>query len=166
MSVREHRDTSPGIANYTVVTVSDTRTAENDTGGETVISMMNGAGHHLISRIIVKDDAESIRSALYNMLNEKCDVIIFTGGTGITSRDITYESVEPELNKKIPGFGELFRFLSYQEIGSAAMMSRAFAGVVRGKVVFCLPGSPDGVRLAMDRLILPEIGHAIREARR
>ncbi|MCL4346535.1 MAG: molybdenum cofactor biosynthesis protein MoaB, partial [Candidatus Thermoplasmatota archaeon] len=109
---------------------------------------------------------ESIRSALYNMLNEKCDVIIFTGGTGITSRDITYESVEPELNKKIPGFGELFRFLSYQEIGSAAMMSRAFAGVVRGKVVFCLPGSPDGVRLAMDRLILPEIGHAIREARR
>jgi molybdenum cofactor biosynthesis protein B len=116
---------------------------------------------------ILKDDADAVRKKIYELLRqEELQVIITSGGTGVSHRDITVETISPILEKKLAGFGELFRFLSYQEIGTASMMSRAIAGVVRGKVILCLPGSLGAANLAMDKIILPEIGHMVREATR
>lgn len=167
MSHIEHKAHAPTSVGCFVITVSDTRTEETDTGGRTIRDLLNAAGHNVIGRTIVRDDPELVRETIERQLaNPDVQVIITTGGTGITSRDSTYEAVSAMLQKKLDGFGELFRMLSYGEIGPAAMMSRACAGLVGRRIVAALPGSEPAVRLAMERLLIPELGHLVREASR
>lgn len=148
-----------------IVTVSDTRTLETDTGGALVETKLLEADQIVLERRIVPDEAIAIRAALGEALaREQCQAVVFTGGTGIAPRDVTPDTIEPELDRLIPGFGEIFRQLSYEEIGSAALLSRALAGLKQGCVIFVIPGSRGAVRLAMDRLILPELGHLAGEA--
>ena len=150
-----------------VLTISDTRTPANDTSGIAIAQLLEANGHEVAGRAIVRDDPEAIRSALQAQLDDtRAQVIITTGGTGITSRDSTFEAVEAMLDKRLPGFGELFRMLSYQEVGGAAMLSRAQMGVARGRIVVSLPGSPNACRLALEKLLLPELGHLVRELSR
>ncbi|MBW2424891.1 MAG: molybdenum cofactor biosynthesis protein MoaB [Deltaproteobacteria bacterium] len=160
-----HRQAAPEKVATAVVTVSDTRTLETDTGGALVEEMLCAAGHPVSERRIVPDEPEAIRAELQKLL-EGGDgrAIIFTGGTGVAPRDVTPDTIEPVLERLIPGFGELFRLLSYEDIGSAALLSRALAGLVQGRVVFVIPGSRGAVRLAMEKLILPELGHLAGEA--
>ncbi len=148
-----------------VLTISDTRTEANDASGGAIVELLTGAGHHVAGRRIVRDDPAAVREAVQSAVNT-ADVIITTGGTGITARDSTYEALAALLDKHLDGFGELFRMLSYAEIGAAAMLSRATAGSIGATAVFSLPGSEHAVRLAMTKLILPEIGHVVRELRR
>lgn len=148
-----------------VLTVSDTRTLETDTGGALVAELLAGAGHPVPWRRIVHDDGSAIAAAVRDALrDEGVRALVVTGGTGIAPRDVTPDSVEPQLERLIPGFGEIFRALSYEEIGSAALLSRAIAGLARGRVVFVLPGSRGAVRLALEKLVLPELGHLAAEA--
>ena len=141
------------------------RTLETDTGGALVAEMLDKAGHKLSARNIVPDEPAAIEAAAREALaTAGVAAVILTGGTGVAPRDVTPESVEPLLERIIPGFGELFRQLSYQDIGSAALLSRATAGLAHGKVVFVIPGSRGAVRLAMEKLILPELGHLVAEA--
>jgi molybdenum cofactor biosynthesis protein B len=163
----EHKAASPARVGCYVITVSDTRTDETDTGGRAIVDLLTAAGHDVKGRTIVKDDPEELRDSIGRQLaNPAVQVIITTGGTGITARDCTYEAVSGMLWKTIDGFGEIFRALSYQEIGAAAMMSRAVAGTIAGRVVVALPGSEAAVRLALTKLLLPELGHLVREATR
>jgi len=163
----EHKATAPVSVGCYVVTVSDTRTEATDTGGRAVVELLTAAGHKIAGRTIVKDDADEVRDTIERQLaNPDVQVIITTGGTGITSRDTTFEAVTGLLWKKLDGFGELFRMLSYEQIGAAAMLSRAVAGTVAGRVVVALPGSEAAVRLALDKLLIPELGHLVREASR
>jgi molybdenum cofactor biosynthesis protein B len=149
------------------LTVSDTRTLETDSGGARVAELLAEAGHCVVAREIVRDDAAAIAAALRAALaRDGVDAVILTGGTGVAPRDVTPDAVEPLLDRVVPGFGELFRMLSYQDVGSAALLSRALAGLARGRVVFALPGSRAAVELAMQRLVLPEIGHLLGEARK
>jgi molybdenum cofactor biosynthesis protein B len=165
MSHVAHRAAAPASVRCAVVTISDTRTDETDTGGRTIVDLLTGAGHEVHGKMIVPDDPDRIRDAIETALADTTtDAVITTGGTGISRRDGTYEVVTTILEKRIDGFGELFRALSYEEIGPAAMMSRACAGTVGGKVLISVPGSEHAVRLAMTKLILPEIGHLVREA--
>lgn len=160
-----HRKAAVQSLETAVITVSDTRTLETDTGGALVAEFLEGAGHSIASREIVPDDGAAIANALTGALEAPgIQVVILTGGTGVSPRDVTPESVEPLLERIIPGFGELFRMLSYEDIGSAALLSRATAGLSRGRVVFAIPGSRGAVRLAMEKLILPELGHLVGEA--
>ena len=148
-----------------VITVSDTRTLETDTGGGRVVELLEGAGHPVVDREIVPDAPAAIANALDRALaREDTRAVILTGGTGVAPRDVTPDTVEPLLDRVVPGFGELFRLLSYEDIGSAALLSRALAGLAGGRVVFVLPGSRGAVKLAMEKLILPEIGHLAAEA--
>jgi molybdenum cofactor biosynthesis protein B len=148
-----------------VVTVSDSRTQETDTSGRTIADLLTGAGHIVTGRTVVKDDPELVHSTIERHLADRgVQVIITTGGTGITSRDSTYEAISTLLEKRLDGFGELFRMLSYQDLGPAAMMSRACAGLVAGRIVIALPGSPGAVRLAMEKLLIPELGHLVQQA--
>ncbi len=151
-----------------MVTVSDTRTDKDDSSGQAVIELMKVAGHNFVRKIIVKDDAGQIQRALREMLEDKTvDAVVITGGTGISKRDVTIEATGEFQEKALPGFGELFRMLSFEDVGSAAMMSRATAFVTfEGKVVFCLPGSEKAVRLAVARLVAPEVAHMVWEANR
>jgi molybdenum cofactor biosynthesis protein B len=165
MSTEQHRRTAPPSVRAFVLTISDTRTPGDDASGDTIAGLLTSAGHELTGRDLVKDDPEAVRAAVQQAAGT-AQVVITTGGTGITSRDSTYEAITGLLDKKLDGFGELFRMLSFQEIGSAAMLSRACAGTVGGAAVFSLPGSENAVRLAMTRLILPEIGHVVRELSR
>lgn len=166
-SVHQHKHAAPKSLDVAVVTVSDTRTLETDTGGAQIIECLEAAGHKVVSREIVKDEMLEISGALRRQLAvEQARVIIFTGGTGLSPRDVTPEALMPLLDRSVPGFGELFRMLSYAEIGSAAMMSRAIAGFSAGRVVFAVPGSRAAVKLAMDKLILPEMGHLIAESQK
>jgi molybdenum cofactor biosynthesis protein B len=145
--------------------VSDTRTLETDTGGALVAELLAGAGHPVASRAIVRDDAGKIRAAaLAALAQPEVRALIVTGGTGVAPRDVTPDALEPILERVLPGFGELFRMLSWQEIGSAALLSRALAGLRDGRVVFVLPGSRGALRLALEKLILPELGHLAGEA--
>ena len=148
-----------------VGTISDTRTIETDESGALIKELIESQGHICIDRVIVRDEKQEIQQMILDAITEnQVDAILLTGGTGISSRDVTIEAVEKMFEKDIPGFGELFRMVSYQEdIGSAAMMSRATAGVVNGKVIFAMPGSTKAVKLAMEKLILPEIGHIYGE---
>jgi molybdenum cofactor biosynthesis protein B len=160
-----HRKAALASVSTAVIAVSDTRDLASDAGGALIVELLEKAGHRVASREIVPDDPDRIEEALSRALESpETRAVILTGGTGVAPRDVTPESVEPLLEREIPGFGELFRLLSYQEIGSAALASRALAGVAVGKPVFALPGSRGGVRLAMERLILPEIGHLAAEA--
>ena len=160
-----HRRDAPSTIRYFVLTISDTRTQANDTSGDAIVELLGARGHVLGGRAIVKDDPGAVRDAI-RAQQYYVDVIITTGGTGITLRDSTYEAVSGLLEKKLEGFGELFRMLSYEQIGSAAMMSRACAGTIGRAAVFSLPGSEQAVRLGVSKLILPEIGHVVRELRR
>lgn len=166
-SVDQHHATSPDRLRCVVITVSDTRTLDNDTGGAAVIEGLQQAGHAIAEREIIRDDPAVMRPLL-ERLRERDDVdaILLTGGTGIASRDTTFETVSALLSKPLPGYGELFRMLSFAEIGPAAMLSRAVGGLLGNKVLLTMPGSPAGVRLAMEKLIVPELGHLVREARR
>ena len=163
----EHKARAPRSVRCSIITVSDTRTEETDTSGRAIADLLRAAGHEVIGRTIVTDDLDMVRSAIERQLaNPNVQVIITTGGTGITSRDSTYEVVSGLLQKRLDGFGELFRTLSYEQIGSAAMLSRACAGLALGRIVAALPGSEAAVRLAMNRLLVPELGHLVREASR
>jgi molybdopterin adenylyltransferase len=163
--LHEHRRAAPAQVPTAVLTVSDTRTLETDAGGALVAELLAGAGHPLVSRELVRDDAEAIRSAaLAALAQPEVRALIVTGGTGVAPRDVTPDALEPLLERPLPGFGELFRMLSFAEIGSAALLSRACAGLRGGRLVFVLPGSRGALRLAMERLILPELGHLAGEA--
>jgi molybdenum cofactor biosynthesis protein B len=160
-----HRKSAAAEVPTAVVTVSDTRTLDTDTGGARVAELLGEGGHPVAVREIVKDEPAEIAAAVRALL-ERADVraVILTGGTGVAPRDVTPDTVEPLLDRVVPGFGELFRALSYEEIGSAALLSRALAGLASGRVVFVLPGSRGAVELAMRKLILPELGHLAAEA--
>jgi molybdenum cofactor biosynthesis protein B len=164
VSTALHRKDAPASVRCFVLTISDTRTAATDTSGDAIASALSAAGHVIVGRDIVKDDPAAVQRAIKSASG--ADVVITTGGTGIASRDGTYEAVSGLFDKSIEGFGELFRMLSYEQVGSAAMMSRACAGTIGRTAVFALPGSEQAVRLAIDKLILPEIGHVVRELRR
>lgn len=163
----EHRHQAPMVVRCAVITVSDTRTLENDIGGQTIVDLLVSRGHQLVQRHIVRDEPDLIRDLLA-ALSQRPDVdaVLLTGGTGLGSRDQTFETISGLITKPLPGYGELFRMLSYAEIGAAAMLSRAVGGLLGRTVVLTMPGSPAGVRLAMEKLILPELGHLVREARR
>lgn len=168
MSKAEHKKVAPSKVHCKVITVSDTRNKDTDKSGRLMIEMLDKAGHSISDYVIVKDEAESIQTeVLKGCEDPKIDVVLTNGGTGIAKRDVTIETVQHLFDKDIPGFGELFRMLSYQEdIGSAAILSRATAGVVNNTGVFATPGSRGAVKLAMTKLILPEIGHVVSELKK
>lgn len=168
MSAEEHKARAPQRAAFAVITVSDTRTEASDTGGNLARELIAAKGFSVARSAIVKDEAAAIRAAIGQALGEpSVDAVLLTGGTGISSRDVTPQAALSMCETTLDGFGELFRALSYEEIGSAAMLSRAVAGVTKQrKPVFCLPGSPKAVRLGLEKIILPEIGHILAELRR
>ena len=165
MGLEEHQRDAQGSLGITVITVSDTRDESSDRGGTFLVEALEGAGHQLRQRIIVRDDVDEIRAAVQSTCAEDpVDVVLLTGGTGIAQRDVTPEAIEPLFDVTIPGFGELFRSLSHGEIGPAAMLSRACAGVYAGRILVALPGSPKALRLAWDKLLAPELGHLCQQA--
>jgi molybdenum cofactor biosynthesis protein B len=167
-SADQHRAEAPRSVGCMVITVSDTRDLETDKSGRLMIQLLEQAGHRVVLYRIVKDERDAIMEAIHDGSGHpEVDAILLNGGTGISPRDTTFEAVEGLLEKTMPGFGELFRYLSFTEdIGPAAMLSRAIAGTFRGKAIFSVPGSTGAVRLAMSRLIVPELGHVIRELRK
>ncbi|MGI8867112.1 MAG: MogA/MoaB family molybdenum cofactor biosynthesis protein [Rubrobacteraceae bacterium] len=166
-SVQQHRKAAPETIRAAVLTISDTRTREDDTGGDTIQELLEAAGHKIVRREIVRDDAPRIRTVLIDLLAESdVDAVVTSGGTGISGRDTTYEVVDRMIEKKLDGFGEIFRMLSYEEIGAAAIMSRAVAGAVGSKFIASLPGSRNAVRLAMEKLLVPEMAHVVFELRK
>jgi molybdopterin adenylyltransferase len=168
MSLQEHKKTAVLQVKCKVITVSDTRDKDTDKSGQLMKELLENSGHQLADYVIVKDDAEAIRTeVIKGCTDEMVDVVLTNGGTGIAKRDVTIETVKQLFEKEISGFGELFRLLSYQEdIGSAAILSRAIAGVYNDTAVFSTPGSTGAVRLAMNKLILPELGHVVKELKK
>lgn len=163
----EHHQRAPRALAFAVITVSDSRRGADDTGGALLVSLVEAAGHRVARRAHVTDDAPAIRAAFEEALAlDGVDVVVSTGGTGVAPRDVTPEAIAPLLAREVPGFGELFRALSYQEVGAAAMASRAVMGTNAGRLLVALPGSPNAVRLAMERLVLPEAAHLVSQARR
>lgn len=166
-SVQQHRASAEGALSIGVLTISDTRTIDDDAGGLLIVEMLGAAGHRVAARSIVSDDRDQIVGAMLDLAgNPGIDAVISTGGTGIARRDVTYEAVSSIMDRRLDGFGELFRMLSFEEIGSAAMLSRATAGAIGSTAIFALPGSRNAIRLAMERLILPEIAHVVYEIRK
>ena len=166
MGQHEHHAAAPRTVTVAVVTLSDTRSPADDRTGDTIVALLEAAGHSVAGRELVREDPPAIRAALEAALAGPAQAVILNGGTGIAPRDSTPEIVAPLLECELPGFGELFRQLSFREIGAAAMLSRALAGVARGKLLFALPGSKAACRLALERLILPELGHLVGELRK
>ncbi len=168
MSAPEHhRSYSPASVSCFVLTVSDSRTLETDTSGQAIAALLEAGGHRVTGRQVVKDEPADVAGIVRGVLESgDTQVVITTGGTGIAKRDSTYEALVALFEKELDGFGELFRMLSFQEIGPAAMLSRATAGVIAGRAVFLLPGSEHAVRLATERLILPELGHIVGQLER
>jgi molybdenum cofactor biosynthesis protein B len=166
-TVAEHRASSPEEVRCAVITVSDTRTEATDTGGQLLHDLLVAAGYEIARRQIIRDDPLTMRPLLESLRDDAhVDAVLLTGGTGLSSRDQTFETVMALVTKPLSGYGELFRMLSYQEIGAAAMLSRAVGGLMGRTVVLTMPGSPAAVRLAVERLIAPELRHLVREARR
>ncbi|TMQ22723.1 MAG: MogA/MoaB family molybdenum cofactor biosynthesis protein [Candidatus Rokuibacteriota bacterium] len=164
---REHKASAPKAVGCFVLTVSDTKTPDTDTSGALIRDRLTGAGHSVVGSTIVRDEPADVARVVKEACGDgRVQVVILTGGTGITSRDSTFEAVTALLDKRLPGFGELFRVLSYQEVGAAAMLSRAQMGIHARRVVVSLPGSPNACRLALDKLLLPELGHLVREVSR
>lgn len=162
-----HQHHAPKRLAFALLTISDTRRGESDTGGALLARLVREGGHEVARHDAVRDEIDAIRDAVALALaQEGIDVVVTTGGTGIATRDVTPEAIVPLLEKQLPGFGETFRAMSVAAIGGAGMSSRAFAGVARGRLVVALPGSPDAVHLAMERLVLPEAGHLVGQARR
>jgi len=167
MGLHEHHERGRRSVRCAVVTVSDTRTPENDESGRLARELLAAAGHLVAHTVILPDDPERVTEELLALLlGDDVEAVIVNGGTGISPRDRTHEAVAALLDRRLDGFGEIFRALSYQEIGPAAMLSRAVAGLARGRVLFSIPGSPAAVRLALEKLILPELGHVVVEARK
>lgn len=168
MSHVEHKQKAPRTARCAVITLSDTRTRENDTSGRYILDSLQAAGHELVGYELIPDDPMRLKGLIVAAFDDpRIEVLITNGGTGISRRDGTVEIVESFLHKRLDGFGEIFRSLSYAEIGSSAIMSRAVAGIdVKGRVLIALPGSTNAVRLAMEKLVLPELGHLLQQARR
>jgi len=167
MGAEEHRKVAMRNVTCAVITVSDTRTPADDESGKAIVKILQDHDHKVKGYVIVKDDVERIQKVLREAMEDKeVLAIVINGGTGVTSRDNTPEALRPFVEKELPGFGELFRHLSFEEIGAAAMLSRAFAFVSEGKVVFALPGSTQAVKLATEQLIAHELGHIISEANR
>jgi molybdopterin adenylyltransferase len=163
----QHRATAPTTVGCFVLTVSDTRTPDNDTGGQVIRELLASGGHTVVGSRIVRDEPTDVARLVREACTDpRVQVVILTGGTGITSRDSTFEAVEALLDKRLPGFGELFRVLSYEEVGAAAMLSRAQMGIHARRIVVSLPGSPNACRLALEKLLLPELGHLVREVSR
>jgi molybdenum cofactor biosynthesis protein B len=170
-SVDQHRAEAPASLTLAVLTVSDTRTTATDKSGALIVELAEGAGHRVVARAIVPDEPEALRLFLGSHSGRRpgsptVDAILVTGGTGVSPRDRTYEAVSDLLTKTIPGYGELFRMLSFQEIGSACILSRAIGGLLDSTVVLLMPGSRAAVELAMTKIILPELPHLAREARK
>jgi len=165
MGLKEHHRTAPSAVAVGLITVSDSRTEATDESGRLCAELCDKAGHHVAARRLVPDDPALVRAAIEEMIASAAGVqaILVNGGTGISRRDRTFEAVSGMLEGRLDGFGELFRALSYKEIGAAAMLSRAVGGHARGRAIFCMPGSPSAVRLAMTELILPELGHIVAE---
>src|SRR5438093_8911581 len=162
MGAHEHHAKARRVVVCAVLTVSDTRTAETDTNGTCIQALLEQAGHRVASYGILPDDPTRVRAHVEEMLREpEVDAIILNGGTGLAPRDTTYEAIVDMLEKRLDGFGELFRMLSFQQVGAAAMLSRAAAGVAGGKIVVSLPGAPAAVELALQKLLLPELGHMV-----
>jgi molybdenum cofactor biosynthesis protein B len=167
MSVEDHRRAAQGVLGFGLITISDTRSPEDDVSGRTLSGLAHMAGHRVEGTAVVPDDVAAIRRAVRRMLElPGVDVLVLTGGTGFSPRDVTIDAVLPLLDQTIDGFGELFRALSYQQVGAAAMLSRAAAGLAGSRAIFLLPGSPKAVSLAMEKLILAEVGHLLAQARR
>lgn len=164
MTASGHRPGQHRPASLALLTVSDTRTPKTDRSGEVARSLIEQAGHQVVEQSILPDEPDRVRAWAEQCLDRAdCAGLIVTGGTGVSERDTTYEALAGLLDKRLDGFGELFRMLSYEQIGSAAMLSRATGGIARGKPIFLLPGSPAAVELAIARLILPELGHLLAE---
>jgi molybdenum cofactor biosynthesis protein B len=169
VAVEEHRDQALAAnesLRSAVITVSDTRTLETDESGAEVSRFLTEAGHQVVERTVVPDEPGRIALVLRHWLASDVDAVILNGGTGIAPRDGTVEVVRQFLDRELPGFGEIFRMLSYKQVGAAAMLSRAVGGIARGKAVFALPGSRRAVGLAMEKLIVPELRHVVYEARK
>jgi molybdenum cofactor biosynthesis protein B len=171
-STQRHKAEAPKKLSFGIVVVSTSRYGMlekgdevKDESGDLIEKLLKDAGHSVAFRKLVPDDKQFIEESIRQALNSNADAVIYCGGTGIASSDITIETVSPFFEKVLPGFGEIFRFLSYAEIGSAAVLSRAVAGVAKGKVFFCIPGSMDAVRLCLEKLILPEAAHIVKHAR-
>ena len=164
MTPQPHPDSTQITVNCAVITVSDTRTLETDKSGQIIKQLLLEAGHKVIDYTIIKDEPEQIRAQMETWgKRSDLDAVILNGGTGIAPRDTTYDAIASLLEKTLPGFGELFRYLSYQEIGSRAIASRAIAGIYQGKLVFSLPGSSNAAKLAISQLILPELVHLVTQ---
>lgn len=160
----EHKSHAPETIGCMVITCSDTRTPETDISGQLIQKLLKEQGHHVVSYHVVKDEPGQILFRItLGTTNDAVRAVIVNGGTGISRRDSTFEAVDGLLEKRLSGFGEIFRLLTYQEIGSSAMMSRATAGIMKGRILFSIPGSENAVRLAMEKLILPELGHLVKE---
>lgn len=164
-SVDEHRKEAPKQVKCMIVTVSDTRTSENDYSGQLMKELLRSQDYEVVDYRIIKDDYDGIRQLMREAVSSrKVEAVLLSGGTGIAPRDNTYEAVRSLLNKELPGFGEIFRYLSYTEdIGAAAILSRAIAGTIGNVAIFSMPGSQGAVKLAMERIILPELRHVMRE---
>jgi molybdenum cofactor biosynthesis protein B len=164
MSLTPHPDTEKIVLHCAVITASDTRTRQTDKSGQIIQKLLIDAGHCVDDYEIVKDEPQEIKDCLIKLSAKKeLDTLIFNGGTGIAPRDTTYDAIASLLEKTLPGFGELFRFLSYQEIGSRAIASRAVAGIYQQKLIFCLPGSSNAVKLGLTQLVLPELVHLVKQ---
>lgn len=172
-SSRKHKAMAPTKLNFALIMCSTSRFAAlkagrivKDSSSDLIVETLRKSDKKLVSQVLVADDKGAIREAVRDALkNKDVNAILVSGGTGIAPKDITIETVSPLLEKALPGFGELFRSLSYDKIGSPAIMSRAVAGVTEGKAIFCIPGSPNAVKLCLDKLILPETGHIVKHAR-
>lgn len=162
MAAEKHKAHAPRSVRCGVITASNTRTPETDTAGQYLQDALRAAGHEVTFYRVVKDDEGAIGEALEEAL-EAAWVVLISGGTGLAPTDVTIEAVGPYLEKRMEGFGEVFRWLSFQEIGTAAILSRATAGVARGRFVACLPGAPKAVRLALEKVLLPELGHVAHQ---
>ena len=158
---------APQRLGFAVLTVSSSRTLEQDATGGAIAEAAQQAGHTVVDRLLVPDELTAIRGAARVLLERaEVDVVVVDGGTGFSPQDVTPEALQPLLELELPGFGELFRALSFEQVGAAAMLSRALAGIARGKALFLVPGAPAAAQLAMERLILPEAGHLLGQARR
>ena len=173
-STKKHKATAPKQLRFCVFVCSTSRyqqmqkgeAVDADVSGDLIETLAKGAGHKMLFRRVIADDKAQIEEAVMDVLGSAAvDVAVFCGGTGITPTDITIETVTPFLEKTLPGFGEIFRRISYDKVGSAVVLSRAVAGLAKGKVVFCIPGSPNAVRDAVETLILPESPHIVKHAR-
>jgi len=162
----DHHDHDEDAVSIAVVTVSSSRTLEDDPGGDVIESTLADAGHEVTDRLLVTDDRVAIADAVTSALEAGADVVVTTGGTGLTADDVTVDAVSPLFDREIPGFGELFRYVSFEEVGPMAMASRATAGVVADRLVFCLPGSENAARTGAGQLVAPAVGHLLGLVRR